>query len=230
MPRIGEVIVGVAIAAAIGIVASAFVFVRNQGDDDEAMTILSEPISQQFEVGPGVTVTVESWRGTVNVTPGPAGTVSVEIFRTGAGASEQEAFDNLTRLESRIALDGNVVSARTFRTEDAPATAGTRAPISVTAPADSPLAIVATGPEPVVVEGFTGSISIEAEGPVHLELPRGAPVQLVAETSTGSINDVIGLDGSTAAAGSGTSYTASRGAGGPSITIRAGAGVTIREG
>ncbi len=228
MPRIGEVIIAVAIAAAVGMFVAAVLFVRNQGDDALPNT-LSEPISLDFAVEPGTHVAVDSWRGAVTVTSGPAGTVHVEVFRTGTGADEAEAFDNLTKLESRVEQEGDTVTARTFRTNNAPAPTGTRAPITITAPADATVDIVAMGTEPVRVEGFSGEISIEAEGAVQLELPRGAAVELVAETATGNISDFAGLGGGQSAAGTGTRYTASRGTGGATVTIHAGAGVTIRE-
>ena len=123
MPRIGEVIIGVAIAAAVGMFVAAIIFVRNQGDDALPNT-LSEPVSLQFDVQPDAHISVESWRGAVTVTSGPAGNVSVEVFRNGTGADEAEAFDNLTKLETRIEQDGNTVIAVTSRTNDAPAPPG----------------------------------------------------------------------------------------------------------
>lgn len=229
MPRIGEVVIGFAIAAAVGMVVAAFLFVRDQEAETE-ITSLSEPISQVFDTADTPAITVESWRGSVTVSAVQRPEVAVEIFRIGTGETEPEAFDNLTLLESRILQDGDTVTARTFRTNDAPAPAGTRAPITISAPAGASLNITATGPEPVIIQGITGAITIVAEGAVQIEVPAGHPFTLRAQTNGGAISNFVDLGAQPTSAGSGQLLEGSRGSGGSTITIEAGGAITIREG
>ena len=224
--RIGEVIIGIAIAAALGMVVAAFLFVRSQGGDSGLATSLFEPLTQEFETNGRPEISVESWRGAVTVRPGRANLVTVVIGRTGTGATEQEAFENLTKLESRALEDEeNVITVRTFRTNDAPAPPGTRAPITIDAPEHSRLNVIATGPEPVIVEGITGDISIEAEGSVTVEIPHGIGFTIDAMTMSGNISDLIGIDGS----GGRTLVGERPGDVVIAIVLRAGGGITLRE-
>lgn len=232
MPRIGEVIIGVAIAAAIGMIAGAFLFARNQdGDDTDPGLIQTETLSHSFDTSGSPAIVIESWNGPVSVRGVDANTVSVEVVRTGTGATEEEAFDNLTLLEARVTQEGDTVKVNTFRTNDAPGAPGTRAAITVEAPAGSSVQISAGGNGGVTVEGITGGIDVAAEETVvQVALPGDGGFSLDAETANGAINDGYGLAAQpTANGGGGQTLHAEEGSAATEIRLRAGTGITIRR-
>jgi hypothetical protein len=153
--------------------------------------------------------------------------VRVEILRTGTGATEQEAFDNLTRLESRVVQDGDTITVRTFRSDAAAAPAGTRAVIVVLAPPGAAVEIAATGDEGVTVVDITGELDVTAEAGIDVEVAPGAAFELDAASGAGTIDDAIGLDAAPVVNGQGQVLIARRGEGGNSIVLRAGADITI---
>jgi hypothetical protein len=228
VPRLGEVIIGMAVGAAVLMVVLAAVFVRNRGGGTESPA-QSETFSQEFETDGTPRIVVESWRGLVTVR-GTGGTgVTVDVRRTGTGATEAEAFDNLTFLEARAVQDGDTITVRTFRTDGSVAPQGTRAVILVTVPAGATVEVVATGDEGVTVAGIAGPTAVTSESTVTLEPAPGAPFTLDAQTAVGTIEDELGLEEQPVANGSGEALAASRGAGGPAITLRAGTGITLRR-
>lgn len=228
MPRLGEIIIGTAVGAAILMVVLAAIFVRNRDGEAEAPS-QSETFTQEFETGGTPRIVVESWRGLVTVRGTNGTTVTVDVRRTGTGATEAEAFDNLTLLEARAVQDGDTITVRTFRTDGSAAPEGTRAVILVTVPAGSSVEVVATGDEGVTVAGITGAVTVTAESTVTLEPAAGAPFTLDAQTASGTIEDELGFAEGPVANGPGETLEASRGDGGPAITLRAGTGITLRR-
>jgi hypothetical protein len=217
-----------AVGAAVLMVVLAAVFVRNRGGEAEGPS-QSETFTQLFETDGTPRIVVESWRGLVTVRGTAGTTVTVDVRRTGTGATEAAAFDNLTRLEARAVQEGDTVTVRTFRSDGSQAPAGTRAVIVVTAPAGASVEVVATGEEGVTVAGITGPIAVTAASTVTLEPAAGAPFTLDAQTTTGTIEDGLGLAQGPVADGSGETLDSSRGQGGPPIALRAGTGITLRR-
>ena len=226
MPRVGELIIGLAVGAAILTVVVAALFVRNREGPAPGLT-QSERIEQSFETDGSPRIVIESWRGPVTVRGTTDGAVRVEILRTGTGATEQEAFDNLTRLESRVVQDGDTITVRTFRSDPAAAPAGTRAVVVVLAPPGAAVEIAATGDEGVTVVDITGELDVTAEAGIDVEVAPGAAFELDAASGAGTIDDAIGLDAAPVVNGQGQVLIARRGEGGNSIVLRAGADITI---
>lgn len=135
--------------------------------------VATERISDTFVMRGIPTVRIDNWAGDVQVMGQRDNTVLAMVVREGRGDSEQEAYADLTGLLSRIERQGETVTIRTWRDDDAPHGEG-RPLVQVTVPYGTRLEI-ATGDGDVNVSWVRGPISASTDfGDVTVTLQNGS--------------------------------------------------------
>jgi len=131
-----------------------------------------------------IQVRVEMFNGSIEVTPGPAGSVAATVTRTGVGGDTAAALADAQRIDVTMTeTDGQVVLRAVYT--PAPADPGSRSAAAVvTVPAGATLILLSSN-GPIALSGLTGTIlahtsdaSISVTGPT---------TALRAETSNGTI-------------------------------------------
>ncbi len=160
-------------------------FVPGDGDT----LVVSERINQTFPMRTTGTVRVENFTGDISIMGQRDTTVLATIVREGRGDTEREAYDDLTRLESRMERQGDTITIRTWR-EPGPAGLG-RPTVQLTVPYGTRLELV-TGQGNIVVNWVRGPIAATtSSGDITLTLAAGQHFLL---DGSGKLNSEFELD------------------------------------
>lgn len=129
-------------------------------------------------------VRVEMFNGAISVTPGPAGSVSTTVTRTGVGGDTAAALADAQLIDVSMAESGGEVVLRAAYTP-APQSPGRRSAAAVvTVPAGATLILLSSN-GPITVSGLTGTILAHtSNAPVSVT---GRTTALRAQTSNGGI-------------------------------------------
>jgi hypothetical protein len=144
----------------------------------------SDTVEKSIEMGAASMVQVEMFNGPITIRPGPDGTVSATVTRTGVGPNEAAALADAELIEVSIAVDGRSVVLRARYGPD-PASPDRRAAGAVvTVPARS-IVVLRTSNDSITSAGLTGTIAANTSNG-DISITDGTDA-LEARTSNGTI-------------------------------------------
>jgi hypothetical protein len=167
--------------ALIGSVALVLTLVACEG----GTVFEEESISQSFMTGPSPLVIVDTFAGDITIVGRRDGLVDATFIRRGAGDNDDEAFDDLGRVEVRFSQDGDTIRLTATHARGASRPPGSRASVRIFLPAGARLEL-ATGNGNVITEQMSGPQVIEtANGTVRID---GASGELDIDSKNGAIS------------------------------------------
>ncbi len=163
----------------------------------------SDTVSRSVTVPATSTVDVRTFNGDIDVVPGPDGTVSAQVKRTGEGPSESAALADAQKIDVTLTLQGSTAILTATYTPSPDRITGSRgAAATVTVPAGSSLKLATSNGE-IAVRGVSGGVTAttsngrvtveDAAAAVSIDATngevavRGQATRVRARTSNGAI-------------------------------------------
>jgi DUF4097 and DUF4098 domain-containing protein YvlB len=135
-------------------------------------------------------VEVDMFNGSIEVRPGPDGTVTAAVTRTGVGPNHDAALDDAKKIEATLTEQEGAVVLKATYTPNPSAPDQRGAAAVVTVPASSVL-VLHTSNGPITLTGLTGTVLADTSNAGVTE--KGAMQAVRARTSNGP----IAIDGGT---------------------------------
>jgi len=171
-------------AAAPAFIAAASLLLAACGSAAPVAVTASDTVEKSIQMGTASMVQVEMFNGPITIRPGPEGTVSATVTRTGVGPDEAAALADANLIEVTLAVDGRSVVLRARYGPD-PASPDRRAAAAVvTVPAHSAV-VLRTSNDSISSAGLTGTIAANTSNG-DISITDGTDA-LEARTSNGTI-------------------------------------------